>query len=383
MDRIQLFSPEERADFKRCRRAWDFGAGSRRGLEPIEDAGPIDADRLIRDALAVYYFPGMWDWARAVVLPVVTQALDRGLQRQRDTHGARLPADFEALAAAMQRLLVAYFDWAPGIERLSPVLVEVDYQVDLPDPDQPDAALRTSTGTSVRYRGRVDLLAVDEFDAYWIVRHRLVDHWSPVEVLQRDEEALASCWAWEHFYLGMTIAGTIHNELRPPADFEPDAEPPAARPPASTHERRGIPQSEGSGGGRSVPQHRRLYARSHEPVEPEPIIRDLGPWFRRTWIRRPRAEIEGAGRQLAREAREILDPGVIVYPSPSQSACPRCPFGAPCQALYDGDDAEAILAAQYQRRDPGDLVEGRLGGTTWSTGRGGGPARFGQDRDRR
>ena len=42
-----IMTPGERADFKRCRRAWDFGSRSRRNLEPIEESDSIDGDRAI------------------------------------------------------------------------------------------------------------------------------------------------------------------------------------------------------------------------------------------------------------------------------------------------------------------------------------------------
>ena len=29
-----------------------------------------------------------------------------------------------------------------------------------------------------------------------------------------DEDTIAACWAWEQDYIGMQIAGTIHNEIR-------------------------------------------------------------------------------------------------------------------------------------------------------------------------
>jgi hypothetical protein len=336
------------------------------------EVAPLDLDRALRDALAVYYFPGMWDWNRAVVLPLVTQALDKALANGRARLGTEESATLASRADAARQLLEAYVDWAPSVERLAPVLVEVDYDVSLLDPEQPGSALFTPTGEGVRYRGRVDLLAVDEHDAYWVVRHRVVGDWTPLDNLIRDEEAAAACWAWEQHYLGMEITGTIHNEMRLPSggSFPTGA--------GSDQERGGLPQHEGSGGGRSIPQHRRLYAKASEPEAPERVVHDTGPLFRRTWVRRAHTEIRQAGRQLAAEARAIFDPDVAVYPSPSETACRRCPFAAPCLALYEGRgaDAEAILESSYHSRPAEEAVEGRLGGVTWSVGRGAAPPRF-------
>ena len=79
---VAIITPAERETFKQCRRAWDLGARERRDLEPIVSVDPLDVDRAIRDALAVYYFPGMWDWTRAVVVPLVAQALSTKRMRR-------------------------------------------------------------------------------------------------------------------------------------------------------------------------------------------------------------------------------------------------------------------------------------------------------------
>ena len=376
---VATLNPTDRQSFKRCRRAWDLGAGARHNLEPMVSVEPFDVDRCIRDALAVYYYPGMWDWTRAVVIPLVAQALDTAVAREGERLGPDLPRGFVARAGAARLLLEHYVDWAPTVERLAPVLVEVDFSADVPDPERGDSALFTSHGQHVRYLGRLDLLGVDEHDSYWIVRHRVVRDWTALDTLVRDEEALAACWAWEQYYIGMEIAGTIHNEMRLPTSAMMDVgSGRPAGPRQVTRERGGVPQHEGSGGGRSIPQHRRMYARSAEPVDPERVLRDTATLFRRTWIRRSRSEVTQAGRQLAAEAREMFNPEVTVYPSPSESACRRCPFAAPCMALYEGrnTDAEAILESSYRPRPREELVEGRLGGMTWSTGRGAAPPRF-------
>jgi hypothetical protein len=373
---VALLAHDERAAFKRCRRAWDMGARGRRNLEAIATVELPDPDRVLRDALAVYYFPGMWDWSRGVVLPLVDQALDKSLTKASARLGADALPGVDALSGTAKQLLHAYMEWAPGVDRFAPVLVEVDYQADVFDPDEPEEALFTPGGEHLRYQGRVDLLAVDEHDAYWVVRHHVVRDWTPLDALMRDEETVTACWAWQRFYIGMEIAGTVHNEMRLPARAQSGH---VDAPPSEVGGTRGgIAQSEGSGGGRSIPQHRRLYARANEPVEPERVVHENGPYFRRTWIRRSRGEVEQAGQQLAREAREIFAPGVAVYPSPSEANCRRCPFSAPCLALYEGHGAEAsaMLASSYRTRTDSELEEGRLGGVTWSVGRGAAPQRF-------
>src|SRR5438067_118878 len=88
-------------------------------------------------------------------------------------------------------------------------------------------------------------------------RRRQHGDFAATEELIKDEEALAACWAWEQFYLGMAVTGTVYNELsRTPGRSRRWHRLGAAR--------RKVRQHEPSGGGRSIPQHRRMYARARE-----------------------------------------------------------------------------------------------------------------------
>ena len=188
-------------------------AADRASFRPSAAAPELDhpiLDRAVRDALAIYYYPGMWDWGRDVRLPLVIQELDRSVARQ----GAG-GADAAQIRRDGRALLDRYLLWAPPVDRFAPIMVETDFEVPVPDPGRPAFGLVTPEGAAVRYGDRVDLLAADEHDAYWIVHHRLVrGEWVQTADLAADEAALAACWAWEQFYLGTTITGTIWNELR-------------------------------------------------------------------------------------------------------------------------------------------------------------------------
>jgi len=373
-DMAYRFTPADRGAFKRCRRQWDFGARERRNLEPAEAAAGPDLERAVRDALAVYYFPGMWDWQRSVVLPLVLQGLARSLGG---------PAAAGGDLAGGQALLERYFEWAPGVDRFSPVQVETVFEVNLPDPAGGDRELVLADGRPIRYQGRVDLLAGDGHDRYWVVAHRLVDRFGAADDLLLDEEAVAACWALERFYPGMRIAGTIHNELR----LDPGPAPRTAwsrlrrrlvrsdrQIRRSGHER-GIPQHEASGGGRSLPYARRGAAGARPP-DPAPVASQGGAAFRRTRILRDRAELEAVGGRLAAEALDMVDPGLRLYPNPAPEHCGDCRFAAPCLAMERGQDVRAVLRAGYRDRGPERVEPGRLGAATWGTGRGAAPPRF-------
>lgn len=344
----------DRALFTSCRRAWDFGARTRRNYEPRVRAG-FDLERVIRDTLAVYYFPGMWDWQPPVVLPVVRAEFQRAVGRQR----AGLPgrdADWTAEVAFGERLLEAYFGWAPEFDVFCPVRVETDVEVQVPEPTDPDRGVVTPAGEAVRYRTRLDLLVVDELNCYWVVEHRLVHGaWPDPEELAVAGQSVAWCWAWQEGYPGMRIVGTIHNLLRVDADHAPGPPP--------VHARGRVAQNRGA----YVPP---IGVEHDEPSGPRLVVEGNGA-FRRVRIRRSPAEITEAGARIAAQVREMADPSLALYPDPTPHNCARCGFRRPCITMSEGGDVGALLAQDYRHRRPAEEVEeGRLGGGL-GTGRGG------------
>src|SRR5687768_18094909 len=119
----------------------------------------------------------MWEWDRQVVVPLAFAAFEKTMRRQREDRELTAPeeAEWEAGLEAGRQILDHYLAWAPSADRFWPVRVESDFDVQIPDPDVADTDLVSPDGRVVRYLGRVDLLLVDEHDAYWVVRHRLVD----------------------------------------------------------------------------------------------------------------------------------------------------------------------------------------------------------------
>jgi len=349
--------PEQRARFKRCRRQWDFA--SRRGLEPVEAAGPA-LPAALKDALAVYYYPGTWDWQHDLKQSLVHKAVERSL----NDAGA---GDLVDAAAA---LLDCYDAWAGTIDDFAPVKIDHDVAGLLTDPADPERGLLTPNGSGVIYACRVDLLAVDAADEYWVVRHQIVDDWQDLDTLVRDEEAIAACWAWEQDYMGMKVAGTIHNEVHidGPLDLP-------ARAAVEGRECRPVAQHEASGGGRSIPQHQRVSARASWVDTTSRVDQHTAGPMRRTRIRRTRNEIAAVGTQLAAEALDMVCEPAI-YPNPA-AHCSVCEFAAPCLALFAGEDPEPVLAAHFRQRPVSAKPKPRLGQSTWGFGRGAAPPQWG------
>jgi hypothetical protein len=345
--------PDERARFKRCRRQWDFASPHRRDLEPTESAERELASAL-KDALAVYYYPGTWDWQHDLKQSLVRKSLERSL-------GSGAP---DVLATATM-LLDCYDAWAVSLDDFAPVKIDHDVAALVADPGETDRALLAPNGFGVVYGCRVDLLAVDSHDEYWVLRHQIVDAWQDSATLVRDEDAIAACWAWEQDYMGMHIAGTIHNEVRMAGPFDLPAAGGAA------HIR--VAQHEPSGGGRSIPQHRRAAAAVQSPPANRFEQRTAGI-LRRTHIRRSRDEIGAAAAMIAIEALEMTGEPTI-YPNPARH-CAECAFAAPCLAMFAGSDPQPVLSERFRRRPPVTASKPRLGQATWGFGRGAAPPQW-------
>jgi len=350
---VLVVTAADRRAFKRCRRAWDLGSPMRQNWEPDEPAPRVDLGDAVRAALAVWYFPGMWAWDRAIVRPLAEEAYRRVATRWGPGH--------EDLATLGNRILDRYFGWAPSVDRFTPVRVGTDFQVSIPDPADPVRDLAGPDGSAVHFAGRIELLVVDPFDVYWLVDHRVGPGWADADELVLDEVGAAYCWGWKRYFIGMDVAGVIYNELRTDAGL---ATPPGTPPPG--------PASVSAVG------DRRRYVPSDRSTVPE-ITREGNDAFRRTRVSRGPVELERARQNLGTEVRDMTGPGLSIYPAPSWAVCGECRYRPPCIALNTGADVETVLAGTYRPRPPTVEQPGRLGGVTWSIGRGAAPPTFRRD----
>jgi hypothetical protein len=369
-----VIGSEDRETFVRCRREWDFGARERGNWRPAAPAVPAKLADAIVDALAIYYFPGMWDWRPAIVLPLVRKALLDAFDDQRAAYltsrglsklAPHEQEDWEALRDQGLGLLEAYFSWAPTVDEFAPSQVRAEIDVRVPDPERAGCDLVSPDGRPVHYRDRADLLVIDENHGYWLVEHRVLPGpWPDLDVLARTERCLGWCWAWEADRPGMRVEGTIFNEIRIGAILPTTP--------------RGLPAQRGT-----VGQTDEAYQRPwdnparDDRAEPSYDTRvQLGEHFRRVQKARRPAELASFGGRLARQAQEMIAEDTAAYPSPTPANCDRCAFRAPCLAMDAGGDVPSLLATGYRQRAEMDRP-GKLGTTSWSVGRGAAPPKIG------
>ena len=110
-------SPEDRARFKRCRRQWDFASPHRRDLEAAVSNETSALSTALKDALAVYYYPGTWDWQHELKQSLVHKAIRRSLEEAGAVEGlATAIAEAHERVEGLHEVAAAGRD--PGIRRL-------------------------------------------------------------------------------------------------------------------------------------------------------------------------------------------------------------------------------------------------------------------------
>jgi hypothetical protein len=333
--------PWENRMFRQCRRAWDLGGRERQNYEPVEPTRVFDLDEAMRDALEVYYFPGMWEWNRAIVRPLTVQAFQKSMRKQREAY-----AQHRELSPEQERewdehlelgtgMLARYFEWAPQVDRFHPLQVATQFDITIPDPQDPDTGLSTPDGRGIQYRLRIDMVVIDEHELCWLAEHRFVagPAWPDIDQLLLDEQSLTRSWAWQLGFLAR-LEGTIHNELR--VDV-PAGVPHGQDPAADEPEVGALPGPNGI-----IMQHR-------------------SEFFRRTQIPRSALELERRGAAVALEMQDMTDRTLRLYPSPSVAHCSGCVYRSPCVAMTQGLDEQPILDASYRKRVGVDFEPGRLG----------------------
>ncbi len=312
-------------------------------------------DKAIRDALAVYYFPAMDDWNRAIVRPLTIKGFDRSMGESRASleKGAPFTAEeeeaFDAHLTLGQAMLTNYFVWAAALDDFDSLFADHDVWAPIPDPAHPNHDLGTLDGRPMRYMGRMDQLIADPDDELWVVDHRVVrGDWTDTDELVEDEVLRSLCWHTQIAYPQMLIAGTITNELR--VDGQLDA------PRVSEFVERDQRTMVGSRhlntrrspltlGPATTPA-----ARSAATTADDVALQQDNGLFRRTAIRRNQETLRLTGAQVATDAMLVREPDLPVEPNFADH-CATCEFKAPCDAMEAGGDWQAILAANFYQRD--------------------------------
>ena len=321
----------DRQFFKRCRVLWDFTSKIRQNYEPIQRVEALDFGTAIHAGLQAYYNPETWGDT-----PTMHENARRGfldsiheIQTKVRIGPLEFEERFEELKTLGLGMLEYYFLWAPSRDTFKPIYVEIEFEVPIPPL------------VSVVYQGRIDLIVEDEY-GYWIVDHKTTAQFGDTEWLALDDQCTSYAWAVQK-QLGLLVRGVIYNELRkkvphPPAVLR-SGELSRNKQQDTTYET-------------YLATIKEQGYRTKGYAEILQYLKDNPKQFvRRTRMNFNPATLDVVERRIKNESYEMLH-NPAIYPTPSRFNCSGCSFFAPCLALHEGRDVQAILDENYEKRVP-------------------------------
>jgi hypothetical protein len=369
-----ILRPREMDTFRACRRAWDFGARIRQNYVPRKPPQVFDFDKAVHDGLAVYYYPAMDDWSRAIVRPVAMQGFIRSMQTGRALYERSRPLtpdqerDYDEHLELGKAVLNGYFHWVAGVDDVESILSDHDVWVPVldPDGDTPESELARPDLRPVRYLGRIDALVSDTNDEYWLVEHRVVrGGFHAIEELMDDPLGLTHIWGLEFAYPQLWVSGIIYNELLVDAFHNRVGEDVVSDEEIVEIDKRHM-QGARHMHTRRGPRDPLAYPEEMEApksaaprdIEYDEVVDQIGnEAFRRTVIRRGRHGVRKAGQRLSADAIQMVMEEPEIYPTEDNQVCATCVFVEPCVAMSSGQDISGIMAAGFRVRDEAESLE--------------------------
>lgn len=329
-----IIRTSDRGTFKRCRTLWDFRSKIRQNYEPYARTQPLDFGTAIHAGLEAYYNPDTWGsltMQQIAARHAFLESIDE-IQQKVKFGALEFEEQFNEDRELGLAMLDNYFTWAPSQDNFKPILTEIEFEV-------PMIFWRHGHLQDFVYQGRVDLVVEDEF-GYWIVDHKTAAQLAGVDWLPLDDQCGSYAWALQKM-LGLKIRGVIYSELRKKAPHPPLV-------------LKNGQLSKNKQQDTSLEMY--LAAIKENNLDEDDytefldyLVENPKDWFRRTPVQYTQRQLELQEERIKLEAREMLmNPNI--YPSPSRINCQGCQFFAPCLAVQEGSDPQAILDEQYEKR---------------------------------
>jgi hypothetical protein len=318
----------DRNYFKRCRQLWDLTSKIRQNWEPIQRYPAFDFGTAIHEGLRAYYEPATWGDLK-LMRQNAREAFASTYEKlfAKVTIGdVQFEMDITETIDVGNRMLEYYFLYAKkNDEGWTPKFVEIEFEV--PIPGLPNCV----------YQGRIDLIVEDEY-GYWIVDHKTAKQFRGTGWLSLDDQCGSYAWAIREM-LGLNVRGVIFNELRKSPPHKPNVL---------------------KSGMLSVNKQQDttfdVFLRTCRELDHDPrwyidYLRHL-KYNEKEFIRRTRTtyrpeSLEIVQQRIQKEATEMSNPNVSIYPSPSSMNCDGCRFFGPCLQIQDGMEPSMDM---YERR---------------------------------
>lgn len=396
LDLVHSIHTSERRSFRTCRRKWDWIYND--GYHPTDPIKPLEFGTAYHAAMERYYEPSTWHFDRDVLAASAIAEFRRHNERQRllaleaSANGNKsgpesdIESDYnERIELGVGMLKHYFYDVAPKLDFFTPVKVEVGFEVPLHRPGSEEFIFCTCarcwakwsssvhgqqlTATAMRelgiseedYRaggpgrwlglpvtvgGRLDLLAKDDQDQYWIF------DWKTCTQLLSDfdfslfVDDQISTYLLALKRLGVNVVGFVYHEQ---VKTYPEAPEPLKR----SHQGRLFSTA------KNQSTTYELYLSTVEEGDPQGFqqglydtylsyLKEFGPrFFNRRQLYRTDAELLATEEAIFLEFSDMQNGGI--YPNPSRFFCNNCPFKEPCLAKNQGADYIYALDTMFAK----------------------------------
>lgn len=198
--------------------------------------------------------------------------------------------------------------------------------------------------TQCKYAGTVDGLVIDQYGLYWILEHKTASRIDTTH-LPLDEQVVRYMWAMQE-KLGVEIAGVIYNILLKKTPSEPRVLKSGALSKAknikTTYDAYLNSLIEHYGSFEDVP----IY-------EYKDILTDLkgrdNEFFKRVKVEKTQHEINDIAKRTYLEYKEMSNPHLRMFPSPSRDCNWKCDFREVCISMNQGHDYQYLLEKEFEK----------------------------------
>lgn len=340
----------DRAAFRRCRRKWNWSSPIWHDLRPKDaPVAPLWFGTGIHFCLEDYHGPNLFGHP--------LYAWQAYLEAHRRSE---LPDDWEEHNILAEDMLSYYADyWEPrflgGRYVTAKVdgkpLTEVHFDIELPYEWYSDV----NPEVDAHYVGRIDRIVVDQYDRYWVVDYKTAARFDTSK-LDIEPQATAYTWAASKA-LGLDIEGVIWIQLLKES-------PKAPRQLVNGEFSQAQNQKTSSVMYRDtlMKVYGEIPARYVEFLNW--LISTETEWgdryIRHDLLRRNKHWLFAEEDKIRDELRDMVNPGLPLYPNPTRDCAWDCPFKAPCLAMDDGSDYIFLLKENYHLMEEGDQWKGRI-----------------------
>lgn len=364
----QIRTSESRS-FRGCRRRWDWAY--REGYVPLEEPKPLEFGRAFHSAMEEIYNPETWELTTPedkLSLAMSVFELECEKQRKqylRDNGMIRLDREGQDDYNGRIKLghgMLEYYIWNVHVTEdgwLKPVRVEVEFDVPITNEfgdslkcySSPQCGQVHENPSDVTHGGRVDCIVEDIIrGGYYVVDWKTAAELRASEdMLQWDDQVLRYCWALRD-KLRIDIRGFIYVEIRkaypqPPKKlarirngcmFSTDKRQP------TTHKvyKEAIVHDDPTGFASGCYDEFLNYLLTDK---------DAAKFHQRFTIRKTPQALTNVGINVAKEALDITNVGLQIYPSVGRFSCPTCAYRSPCTMKFEGEDYLYTLDSMFRK----------------------------------